>query len=184
MNPSNTNEHTGWHVAVDEREAIEAIPPNEVAWHAGDGTGPGNSFSIGLEICESGDRAKTLLNAAKVAAWLLKEHGLTPAGLRQHFDWNKKNCPRILRKGNRWQEFVASVQAWFAREEPKPEQPDTRLAAIDLLAKEGIITSPEYWRLNSETGRMVRGDFVASLLLKMAQRLRELNAMETAEKII
>ena len=52
-------------------------------------------------------------------------------------------------------------------------QPDPRLTAIELLAKEGVIASPEYWRLNSETGRMVKGEFVASLIIKMAERLRK-----------
>ena len=51
-------------------------------------------------------------------------------------------------------------------------QPDPRLSAIELLTKEGVISSPEYWRLNSETGRTVQGDFVASLIIKMAERLR------------
>ena len=52
-------------------------------------------------------------------------------------------------------------------------QPDPRLSAIELLVKEGVISSPEYWRLNSETGRMVKGEFVASLIIKMAERLRK-----------
>lgn len=49
------------HLVIDETEAIECIPLNEVAWHAGDGAnGTGNRKSIGLQICESGDRVKTL----------------------------------------------------------------------------------------------------------------------------
>lgn len=115
-NPANINEFAGWHVVVDDREAIEAMPLNEVAWHAGDGNGEGNSFSIGVEVCESGNRARTLLNAAKVVAALLRENGMTTDNLRQHWNWNRKNCPRILRKGNGWSEFVASVQAWLNNE--------------------------------------------------------------------
>lgn len=112
-NPANTAPYTGWHIVVDDREAIEAIPLNEKAFHAGDGSGPGNSFSIGLEICESGDRAKTIENAAHVAAAILKEQGLAVADLRQHYDWSKKNCPRILRTGNLWREFVAAVELHY-----------------------------------------------------------------------
>jgi N-acetylmuramoyl-L-alanine amidase len=40
-NPSNTRT-ASWHICVDEKEAVEAIPLNEVAWHAGDGNGQGN----------------------------------------------------------------------------------------------------------------------------------------------
>ncbi|WP_260399917.1 N-acetylmuramoyl-L-alanine amidase family protein, partial [Peribacillus simplex] len=54
-----------YHIVVDEREAIECIPLNENAWHAGDGSGSasGNRTSIGIEICESGNYAKTIDNA-------------------------------------------------------------------------------------------------------------------------
>ena len=49
--------------------------------------------------------------------------------------------------------------------------PDPRKAAIQLLAEECVIICPEYWRLNSETGRFVKGEFVADLIMKMAERL-------------
>ena len=48
---------------------MRLIPLNEVARHAGDGgSGTGNRRSISIEICESGDRAKTLENAIKLTA--------------------------------------------------------------------------------------------------------------------
>jgi N-acetylmuramoyl-L-alanine amidase len=54
----------------------------------------------------------------------------------------------------------------YKKEEPAPLQ-----AAIDTLTREGIIRSPEYWQANSLTGRFVKGEFVASLILRMAKRL-------------
>ena len=69
-NPTNGRQ-ASWHICVDEKEAIEAIPLNEVAWHAGDGRGPGNMSSFSIEFCESGDRHKTLLNAAEFGAKIL-----------------------------------------------------------------------------------------------------------------
>lgn len=33
-NPNNTG-YTGWHFVVGDSKIIEAIPPNERAWHAG-----------------------------------------------------------------------------------------------------------------------------------------------------
>lgn len=109
-NPSNTSS-TGYHMVVDETQCICCIPFTEVAYHAGDGAnGPGNTTSVALEICESGDRERTLQHAAQVAAWFLKGRGWGVDRLRQHHDWSGKNCPRILRDTGRWPEFVQMVQ--------------------------------------------------------------------------
>lgn len=109
-NPQNTTD-TGFHLVVDEKECICCIPFTEVAYHAGDGAnGPGNTTSVAMEICESGDRDKTLKHAAEVAAWFLKGRGWGVDRLRQHHDWSGKNCPRILRDTGRWPEFVQMVQ--------------------------------------------------------------------------
>lgn len=108
-NPSNTSV-IGYHYVVDDTEAIEVIPPNEVAWHAGDGRGQGNMTSIGIEICESGNRQKTLDNAVKLVQYLMKEHNI--AKVVRHYDWSKKNCPRILNsdgKWTKWNEFYDRI---------------------------------------------------------------------------
>ena len=112
-NPSNTVT-ASYHIVVDEKEAIEVLPLNEVAWHAGDGgNGTGNRKSIGIEICESGDRQKTLANAANLVAKMLNERGWGVDRLRRHYDWNKKICPRIFYDGGKWtgwQQFKQAVQ--------------------------------------------------------------------------
>lgn len=100
-----------WHIAVDENQAVEAIPLNEVAYHAG--TKAGNNSSIGIEICESGDRQKTLQNAAQLVAKLLKERGWGVDKLRRHYDWSGKICPRIFYNNGKWtgwDEFKKAVQ--------------------------------------------------------------------------
>jgi N-acetylmuramoyl-L-alanine amidase len=110
-NPSNTRT-ASWHIAVDEKEAVEAIPLTEVAWHAGDGSGQGNRASIGIEICESGNREKTLRNAVQLVAKLLKEKGWGVDRLRRHHDWSGKICPRILQPNNwqGWKDFIKAVE--------------------------------------------------------------------------
>ena len=112
-NPAN-KVTASWHICVDEKEAVEAIPLNEVAWHAGDGgSGTGNRKSIGIEICESGDRQRTLQNAVKLVTKLLKERGWGVDKLRRHYDWNKKICPRIFYdsgKWTAWEQFKQAVQ--------------------------------------------------------------------------
>lgn len=108
-NPSN-DRTASWHIVVDEKEAIEAIPLTEVAYHAG--TAAGNSTSIGIEICESGNREKTLAHAAEVAASILKKYGWGVDKLRRHYDWSGKICPRIFSANNwaQWNDFKKHVQ--------------------------------------------------------------------------
>lgn len=108
-NTANTSS-TSYHIVVDEDDAICSIPLNEVAHHAGNSTG--NATSIGLEICESGDRAKTLANASKVVASILKDNNWSTSKLRKHRDWlpDTSICPQILPDGNMWDGFVKMVE--------------------------------------------------------------------------
>ena len=91
-----------FHIVVDEREAIECIPLNEVSWHAGDGYyGTGNRSSISIEICESGVRSKTVDNASTLVAGMLKQRGWGVDKLKRHYDWSQKPCPWIF-QANAW----------------------------------------------------------------------------------
>jgi len=100
-NPSNGRQ-ASFHIVVDEQQAIECLPLNEVAWHAGDGHGNGNMRSIGIEICESGDYGKTLQNAAELVAKMLLERNWGIERLRRHFDWSGKVCPRLMYSSGKW----------------------------------------------------------------------------------
>ena len=94
-----------FHIVVDEREAIECIPLDEVSWHATDGYyGTGNRTSISMEICESGNRWKTVDNASTVAATILKSRGWGIDRLKRHYDWSMKLCPGIF-TANGWKEW-------------------------------------------------------------------------------
>lgn len=128
-NPSNTRQ-ASFHIAVDEKEAIECIPLSEVTWHAGDGrNGTGNRKTISIEICESGNREKTLENAVELTAKLLYERGWGIDKLRRHFDWSGKNCPRILNYNNwkGWTKFKNDVQ----KELNKLKQPKKEVIKVD-----------------------------------------------------
>lgn len=108
-NPTN-DRSASWHIAVDEKEAIEAIPLNEMAYHAGNSTG--NSQSIGIEIIESGDREKTVAHAVKITAKLLHERNWDIDRLKRHYDWSGKVCPRIFSYDNwkGWDIFLKDVK--------------------------------------------------------------------------
>lgn len=104
-----------WHFTVDDKVIYQHLPLDENGWHAGDGAnGTGNRQSIGIEICENrdGNRAKAEANAAWLVAKLLKDYGLKITAVKQHYDWSKKNCPRVLRgRPGGWEGFLAAVEA-------------------------------------------------------------------------
>lgn len=119
-NPSNTRT-ASYHIVVDAKEAIECLPLNESAWHAGDGSGAksGNRTSIGVEICES-NYEQSLANAVKLVAQMLKERGWGVDRLRRHWDWSGKVCPRLMYDGGKWtgwNEFKARVADELASKE-------------------------------------------------------------------
>lgn len=104
-NPNNTSS-TSFNIVVDEKEIIEAVPVDEVAFHAGDVEG--NRKGIGIELCESGDFEKTKANAAKLIAYLMKHYDIPLSHVKTHHDFSGKQCPRKM-LGN-WEEFLQSVQ--------------------------------------------------------------------------
>ncbi|MFC6334279.1 N-acetylmuramoyl-L-alanine amidase [Paenibacillus septentrionalis] len=118
-NPTNTRT-ASYHIVIDAIEAIEVLPLNETAWHAGDGSKAtsGNRTSIGIEICErntlTGEYAQTLRNAVELVAKLLTANNWSVDRLRRHYDWSGKNCPRLMNQDGKWtgwKQFVQQVDA-------------------------------------------------------------------------
>lgn len=111
------NNQVSFHVAVDDKEAVQGIPLDRNAWHAGDGNGRGNRNSIAVEICYSksgGDRfVKAERNAAELIAGMLKERGWGIDKVKKHQDWSGKYCPhRTLDMG--WQRFLDMISSFIA----------------------------------------------------------------------
>ena len=110
----NNNNQTSFHVCVDEKYVIQAIPFNRNAWHSGDGaSGTGNRKSIGIEIARStGDSTlfkQAEQNCAKYVATLLKQYGWGVDRVKRHKDWSGKNCPhKTMELG--WQRFLNMIQ--------------------------------------------------------------------------
>jgi len=105
-----------WHYTVDDKEIWQSFEDHRACWHAGDGTnGPGNSTSIGIEICVN-NRAtykKACENAAWLTAELLKRHGLSIDRVVQHNRWSGKDCPKEKRSGAwgvTWADFIGMVR--------------------------------------------------------------------------
>lgn len=115
---------TSWHYTVDDHVIVQHLPDNETAYHAGDGTGgPGNATSIGIEICvnSDGDFGKAKANAAALVRLLMAEHGIPLGNIKQHHDWNGKNCPATIRSTpGAWEAFLALCSG----ESEEPQEPE------------------------------------------------------------
>ena len=108
------NMEVSFHVAIDDVEAIQGIPFNRNAYHAGDGkNGNGNRKTISIEICYSKSGGEKFDNAEKNAAHyiatLLKENNWTTKDVYTHQHWSGKNCPHRT-MANGWERFLNMIQ--------------------------------------------------------------------------
>lgn len=103
-----------FHVAVDDKEAVQGLPLERNAWACGDGNGSGNRKSISVEICYSlsgGDRYyKAEDNATSVVAGLMKQYNIPISKVRTHQSWSGKYCPHRMLAEGRWNHFIERVQ--------------------------------------------------------------------------
>ncbi|MBM6791750.1 N-acetylmuramoyl-L-alanine amidase, partial [Flavonifractor plautii] len=154
-----------WHYTVDDHAIVQHLPDYETAYHAGDGkAGPGNTTSIGIEICVNagGDFEAAKANAAALVRLLMEEHGIPLDNVVQHNRWNGKDCPKTIRAtAGAWEAFLALCQGGAA----DVSDLDTD---VDTLAEAGIINSPDYWRAGDYTAANVQ-----ALIGKMADYVRE-----------
>ena len=120
-----------WHWQVDDIEAVQSYAENVRCWHAGDGRGHGNMSSIAIEMCVNPDAnyEKTFDNGARLAAQIMKRHGIPMSRLVQHNHWSGKNCPSQIRNRGEWARFRALVQKYLTGAStpptpaPKPSAP-------------------------------------------------------------
>lgn len=108
------------HFFVDEKNTYQVLPLNVHGWHSGDGgNGFGNRKTIAIEICRSLDYktdryAKAEKRAAKLVAWLMKEHNISISMVKRHYDYarNGKKCPHRMFEGkpNNWSSFIDMVK--------------------------------------------------------------------------
>lgn len=117
------NNQVSYHYAVDDVRAVQGMPLDRNAWHAGDGgSGFGNRYTIGIEICYSksgGDRFhKAERNAAELTARLMLQYGwgidkVSTKTINTHQSRSGKYCPhRTLNEGiNRFWDMVKEEYA-------------------------------------------------------------------------
>ena len=116
-----------WHFTVDQGLAIQHMPTSEQGEHA-DFDGPGNRYSIGIEMCEESGSNKqaTVERTAKLTAILMKKHGIPLKNVVPHYHWPRrgtnmlhKNCPHFLmdggKPGKKWRWFQGRVNYYYQR---------------------------------------------------------------------
>jgi len=114
-----------WHFSTDQDRAVQHLPTNEQGEHA-DFDGPGNRYSIGIEMCENrgNSRSATIERTAKLAAYLMHKHDIPLRKIVPHYHWPRrglnpphKNCPHYLldngHPGAKWQWFLAKVDKHY-----------------------------------------------------------------------
>nr|DAG38904.1 MAG TPA: N-acetylmuramoyl-L-alanine amidase [Caudoviricetes sp.] len=147
-----------WHYTVDDHAIVQHIPDGEKAWHAGDGAnGPGNSTSIGIEICvdAGGDFAQAKRNAAALVRLLRKEHGIGLGNVVQHNHWNGKDCPYTIRHtAGGWDNFLSLVKKSTKEDKPVENKwyTDAQKWAVEKGISDGTrpedtITRAEVWSM-------------------------------------
>jgi N-acetylmuramoyl-L-alanine amidase len=116
-----------WHFTVDQSLVIQHMPTSEQGEHA-DFDGPGNRYSIGIEMCEErgSDKRATIERTAKLTAILMKKQGIPLKHVVPHYHWPRrganppnKNCPHFLldngRPGPKWRWFLGRVNHYYQR---------------------------------------------------------------------
>ena len=113
-----------WHYTTDENRAVQHLPTSERGNHA-DHDGPGNRYSIGIEMCEhpGNSLTSTMDRTAKLSAYLMVKHNIPLSRVVPHYHWPRwgknppnKNCPHFLmtngKPGAKWSAFVAKVNRY------------------------------------------------------------------------
>lgn len=116
-----------WHFTVQQDVAVQHLPTNEQGEHA-DFDGPGNNYSIGIEMCEhrGNSREQTLERTAMLCASLMAEYNIPLRNIVPHYHWPRKgaspenkNCPHFLmtdgHPGAKWDAFVRRVDHYYKR---------------------------------------------------------------------
>lgn len=137
----NNNNQTSYHLAIDEKEAIQGLPYNRNGWHSGDGgNGYGNRNTIGVEICRNYDRSRNTTNlndplksqytkaeqnTIKFVAQLCIDLGIVAnnANIKTHNDWNGKWCPSKILNEGRLQQVKNAIIEEYNRLIGKKEAP-------------------------------------------------------------
>lgn len=116
-----------WHFTVQDDIAIQHLPCREQGEHA-DFDGPGNNYSIGIEMCEhnGNNLGQTIDRTARLTAYLMRAYDIPLDHVVPHYHWPRKglnpahkDCPHFLlengRPGHTWRWFLNRVNFHYSR---------------------------------------------------------------------
>ena len=174
------NAPVSWHYTIDEDSAYQHVPDSETAYHAGDGSGPGNKQSIGIEICQNVDGNLLLAteNTAKLCAMLCTRHNISTKNIVQHNFWSGKDCPQELRAGRpySWNTFLSKVWDYIKELTVPPPTEDLRTPeeiTVDNAYAIGILGDEVYW-LGVLKGMIIpKPEYIKGLLDNAYNRILE-----------
>ena len=126
------------HYFVDDREIVQSVPDEYVAYHCGAYKYRHpfcrNYNSIGVEMCDSVGAvpAATRERTAAFVRELMDKYGVPVENVLRHYDVTGKSCPRQMAGKNNaeWEAFKASVKA-LLNEQPAPA-PTTKEETINM----------------------------------------------------
>jgi hypothetical protein len=142
---------------------VEAIPAGELSYNTLDARA--NHASISIEICESGDRVKTLRNATDLVCQLMGQWNIPIENVKGHRDFQKKDCPGILPVGAGWNGFIESIRSF------QNDGLDNALQRINvqLVARSLPPFDAKYWITNATLGRTCNGEWVKAMILRISK---------------
>lgn len=151
----NSNQ-VSFHYAVDDTRAVQGIPINRNAWHAGDGAkGSGNRYGIAIEICYSKSGGakfdKAQQNAALLAAKLLKQKGWGISRLKKHQDFSGKYCPHRTLQDFGWSNFKALVKKYL----DELNKPAFKAYKVKVLVPALNIRKTPVWKASDVVGQIL-----------------------------
>jgi len=174
------------HAFVDDKEIWQYLPWNHRGWHAG---GKANDTHIGLEICEPGgfiysggssmvgyDVKKNEVyfrlawkNAVALCVYLCLEYGLTEKDIISHAEGHQKGIASNHADVTHWfPKHSESMDSFRKAVKDVLERDSELIKALQLLVKEGLINTPQYWLDHAEAGKIVKGEYAAILIKRMA----------------
>ena len=126
---NNSLGYLSWHYSVDQSTIYQSLPDNEQGQHA-DYDGPGNTSSIGIEMCENrgNNLEATMELTARLAAYLMRQYRIPIENIVPHQHWRRirfsdqrdlgfKNCPHFLmtngQPGEKWDTFKKRIEKYL-----------------------------------------------------------------------
>ena len=139
------NRDASAHYFVDDGGIWEyADPKAYYTWHCGDGHGKygiTNSNSIGIEVCQDGDRPFTEVEIrylTELVRYLMNQFGVPASHVVRHYDASRKLCPLYYAKrSSEWDKLHKAITGQSATKPATQTKPasTTATSTKDLVKK-------------------------------------------------